>query len=263
MKRRFNYTGRIRIPRERITVTLNRSGNSISSFNANVDLNGLHLQPDARVYIEAYHRTDSRRFNFGTVGNLTSPRDTTLTSLAYIENLKFRVLVVDETGQRQHGLILAHADRIRPISEVGKTPILPVEFRDLGQQIWRVEYGGDEGSPVLILNRKIPNIENTAKSDPQFIMFIYPAVIREVLTHIIFVDGVDSSSEPSTDWHGDWLDFARSILPGEGPPEILNRRDSDFQSEDVEKWIDKVVEEFCVSRSEWSEYIRQLTGGEE
>lgn len=258
MKRRFNYTGRKKIPREQITITLNRDAGSVRSFNATIDMNGLNLPPGVKVYVEAYHRTESKRFDFGTVGKMLSPRDTTLTALAYTESLRFRVLVVDETGQ--HGLLLVHADRITPISEAGKKSILPVEFRDLGHQIWLVEYGEQDEAPILILNRNIPNIENITKSDPQFIMFVYPAVIREVLTHMIFIDGVDSPFEPSTDWHGDWLGFARRILPGEGPPENLNSREVNFNGEEVEKWINRVVEEFCASRNEWQKYINQLTG---
>ena len=71
---------------------------------------------------------------------------------------------------------------------------------------------------------KIPNIETIVKSDPQFIMYVYPAVIREVLTHMVFIDGVESPSDPSLEWHADWLDFSRRVLLREGPPEILDPR---------------------------------------
>ena len=259
MKRRFNYTNRCKIPIEKISISLDRDEGSVRSFNATMDLNAMNLSSDAKVYVEAYHRTEVRRYDFGTVGNIVHPQDTELATLAYSENLKFRVLVVDESSQ--HGLILAHADRIKPVSEGDRKSILPVDFsRDLRQQIWLVDFAEDEGAPVLLFNRKIPNIENIARSDPQFIMYVYPAVIREVLTHMIFVEGVESPSDPSMDWHGDWLEFARRILPGEGPPEILNPQNKDFENGDVKGWIDKVVEEFCDSRNEWNSYISQLMG---
>jgi hypothetical protein len=55
-------------------------------------------------------------------------------------------------------------------------------FPDLGNEIWRVEYEGEEGSPILIINKRIPNIQNIAKQDAQFLIYVYPQVIREVLT---------------------------------------------------------------------------------
>lgn len=224
-----------------------------------MNLDDMKLHSNARVYVDAYHKTEVKRYDFGTVENIVPPRDTGLAEFAYPENLKFRILIVDESGQ--HGLILAHADRIRPASDLDTKSILPVDFVDLGQQIWRVDFTGDGGSPILAINRNIPNIETIVKSDPQFIMYVYPAVIKEVLTHMIFDEGVDSPSDPSVEWHSDWLDFSRRILPGEGPPEILEPREDDFESDAAWAWINKVVEEFSASRNEWREFIKQMGEG--
>ncbi len=258
MKRRINYTGRRKIPREKISIIWNKDNNSVRSFSANINLDGFNFSPDTKVYINAYHKTEVKRYDFGTAANIVPPRDTGLAGFAYPENLKFRILIVDESGQ--HGLILAHADRIRPLSDMDTKSILPVDFIDLGQQIWRVDFEGDGGSPCLAINRNIPNIETIVKSDPQFIMYVYPAVIREVLTHMIFVDGVESPSDPSIEWHGDWLDFSRRVLPGEGPPENLNWREDDFESDATREWINKVVEEFSASRNEWRKFIKRMSG---
>lgn len=261
MRRRINYTGRRKITREKVSIILNRDNNSVRSFSANINLDGFNFPPDARIYIDTYHKTEVKRYDFGTAENIVPPRDTGLAGLAYPENLKFRILMVDESGK--HGLILAHADRIRPVSDMNTKSILPVEFCDLGQQIWRVDFAGDEGSPVLAINENIPNIQTIAKSDPQFIMYVYPAVIREVLMHMIFAEGIDSPSDPPVEWHRDWLDFSRRVLPGEGPPEILDSREDDFESDAAWAWINKVVEEFSASRNEWREFIKQMSGGTE
>jgi len=254
MKRRFNYTGRKKIPREKISISLNRDNNRRpQSFRADMRLNDLHLPPESKVYIEAYHRTEVRRYVFGTVRNLIAPEDTGLADIGYSDNLKFRVLLVDESGT--HGLILAHADRIKPEASLERRAILPVAFDDLGRQIWRIEFAGDDNAPLLVLNRNIPNIENIARSDPQFILYVYPQVIREVLSHTVFVDGVDSQAEPDIDWHKDWLDFTKTILPGVTIPEILDPHQDGFDKEEVQEWINKVVEEFCASRPEWNAFI--------
>jgi len=260
MKRRLNFTGRQKIPRRNIIIVLNKENGIATSFTAKVDLSDFQFPEDAKVYIDAYHRTDQKRYDFGTVSAINTPSDTSLENLARIENLKFRLLVVDK--RRTFGLILAHADRISPIPEGERKSILPVDFKDLGQQIWKVEYEGYEGEPVLFVNNRLPNIQSVAKLDPLFFFFVFPSVIREILTHMVFVDGVDSVEEPSIGWHANWLEFTRRILSGEGSPSILDPRSESFDREEAESWIDKIVEEFCSSRREWPQFVSRFMGGD-
>lgn len=262
MKRRLNFTGREKIPRRRISVVLNRQDGAVRSFTANFNLSDFEFPPDAKVYFEAYHRTDQRRYHFGTVGAIRTPQDTSLENLARIENLRFRLLIVDERGT--HGLILAHSKGISPLPEGDRKPILPVDFKDLGQQVWKVNYDGAEGGPVITFNNKIPNIQTMVKSDPLFLFFVFPSAIREVLTHMVYVDGVDSVEDPSVDWHADWLQFARMVHSGLGPPSVLDPRADNFDSEEVERWIEAVVEEFCACRRdrEWSQFSSKLARGD-
>ncbi|MGB9759987.1 MAG: hypothetical protein ACP5KW_08595 [Thermoproteota archaeon] len=261
MKRRINFTNRIKIKREQINITLIRDPQTkeIVSFDASINLNGMNLPSDAKVYVEAYYRTEAKRYDFGTVSKIEPISDTKLADFAYRENLKFRVIVVDIKGKYgARGLILAHADRIRPTTGAKTKSILPVEFSDLGKQVWKVKFEGDEDAPILVFNETIPNIQNIAKTDPQFIMLVYPAVLREVLMHMFFVDRLDSTSDPSAEWQKDWLEFAKRILPGEEVPKSPEEASYD-NKEDIEKWVEKVVEEFCNSRKEWDYFIKQLS----
>jgi len=261
MKRRLNYTGRIKLPVKCVSITLNVEDDEVKSFNADIDLVGYKLPSKAKVYVEVYHKTEFRRFDFGTVKKIRSNVDTDLSSIAYGYNLKFRLTVVDETGE--HGLILAHADRVRPKSDVDKKEILPVEFRDIGQQVWKISYEDLEDAPVLILNNNIPDIKNLARKDPQFFVTVYPSVIKEVLMHMIFVRGVDSPSDPSTEWHKDWIIFAKSQLVGVEVPQVLDPDNDGFNGMEVAEWIQGVVEEFSESRSEWKSFIKKLDFGDE
>jgi hypothetical protein len=260
MKRRINYTGRKRISLERISINLVKNEHSkIFAFNAVIKLDDLALPKDSKVYVEAYNTAELRRFDFGIIGNILQPADTTFKGIMNLDNLKFRVLVVDESSS--HGRILAQIDNIRTQSPSDKISILPVEFLDLGRQLWQLEFNGDEGSPSLLLNKSIPNIENIAKTSPEFKISVYPPVIREVLIHLIFIDGVDNISDPPIDWHKDWLQFAKSILPSESiPKEILESEvRTDNNSEEIAlAWINKVVEEFCNKRNEWEDYLNRL-----
>lgn len=253
MKRRFNYTGRKKIRREQFSITLIRKNDAVVLFYLDrLDLDDLGLPGDTKIYVEAYYRTELKRFEFGTVANRVNPQSTNLTDMAYPENLKFRILVVNPLD----GKILAQADRIAP-EEPSPKSILPVQFNDLGNEVWCIEYEGDEGAPILCINNKIPNIQNIAKQDAQFFVHVYPAVVREIMTRMVFLEEVTSATEPAVEWHANWLKFSRTM--GVVSPEILNYTDNNFDDDETLKWIDDVVVAFSNKyASKFQEYIRKL-----
>ena len=55
MIRRFNYTGRKKIKRERIEITLLNDKNG-RYFKARVNLDGLGFAPDAKIIIEPHYK---------------------------------------------------------------------------------------------------------------------------------------------------------------------------------------------------------------
>jgi hypothetical protein len=254
MKRRFNYTGRIRVPQKTITITLDRdSHGTIESFKAIINLVEFQLPATAKVFVEAYYRTEQHRYDFGTVGKIKSPENTSLSDLAYTENLKFRVLVVGDNGK-----ILAAADRIRPVGEVQKS-ILPVELdSSLEKQIWRIAYEGDENAPILHINKNIPGMNENVLHSSEFIFHVYPSVLREVLTHIIFIDILTDQEEPDAEWQEKWLKFATMIF-GDQPPNLCKNSDN-FDTDQAEEWIENVVKEFCASRNNWEEFVARFEG---
>ena len=259
MKRRINFTQRKKIPQKNINITLIRENEDIKSFNAIINLQGLALPFDAKVFIEAYYRTDRKRFDFGTVSNIVEPQNTDLSDLGNLENLSFRIKVVDTTTK--YGLILAEADKINPHKEDGEEEkiqsILATEFNcDLGHQIWRINF---LSSPILELNKNIPNIRSLAKSDPAFFFYVYPQVIKEVLTYMFFIESFDPD-ESAEEWFINWFEFAKNIYQ-ESVPKKLNPSDPDSRLEILE-WIDKVVFEFSLlEQKKWEKFEKLLEGG--
>lgn len=244
MKRTLNYTGRKKINKENIKIALVKKDGNIDSFSLiQLDLNEFGFSGNSKIYIEAYYRTELKRFDFGTISERFIPEPLTLKDIAYRENLRFRVLIVDPLSDK----IIAHAVGIRPEGAEEKRSILPVEFKELGNLVWRVEYEGEEDSPILCLNKSIPNIENLAKEDVAFFVYVYSGVIREILYRMVFVDGVDSIEDPSIEWHGDWLRFASYL--GVNSPRVLNKDDEEFEKEDALEWIESVVIAFCDNHS--------------
>lgn len=258
MKRRFNYTGREKLTKDAVKISINKANGKPKSITAKLNVNEIQYPGDIRVYLDAYHKTDRKRFDFGRIDHIVIPEDLTIDELAYTDNLMFRLMLIDESGEQ--GKIIAHADRIRADEESDKKSILPVRFDDLGHQIWKLEFTGEEGGPILCINSKIPALENMVKSDPIFFMYVFPAAIREILTHMIFIDTIENPDDPAVTWQADWLKFAKMILPHEPVPELDPNKIPEGK-EDIVNWIDQVVEEFCNSRTqEWISVKAKLSG---
>ena len=166
--------------------------------------------------------------------------------------------MVDEKG---NGRILAVADRIQPRRSedepVDKICLLPVDFVDLGNCVWRLELESDW--PSLMLNNRFDKIRELARSDHSFFSLVYPEVVRQILYKIVVEeDHTDPQSDPD-DWRSLWLTFSRdilgkSILPpsGESEPIIQEKM----------KWIDDVVEEFCSDNEVLKRFIKVSSQGE-
>lgn len=261
MKRRLNFTGKKKIPAKNIQIQIIRDNGVIKTFDAKINLRTMDLPQDAAVFVEAYYRLNRKRFNFGTVGTIIQPPDTGISDLGKTENLSFRVKVVEKSGK--YGLILAEADTIRPKGETGPDSqiqsILPSEFgSDLGQQIWRLRYDSQE--PILEFNKNIPNIRSLAKSDTGFFFYVYPQVIRELLTYMLLVEFVDPL-DPAEEWQKNWLDFARTVYPENYPDQW--KRDIPESKGEILAWIENVVTDFSMSHAGvWDRFLKSFDGGQ-
>lgn len=239
MIRKFNYTGRIKIPRANIAITLTRRTEGPPVFNVQLDLTNLGLPTDASVYIEAYYRDSFMRFDFGAVGAIKVPDNRLLDELPTQDVVHFRVKVVDRTSK--HGLILAVADGLTATTS-GRSPLLPVNFTPLGNIPWQLNFENDK--PTLEVNNEGlgDSIREIVRTDEQFFALVLPAVLRQILTHIVLLkDDVDLDSQD--DWETNWIRFAQN-LPGmvEWPSAPHDRED---ERRKRLRWVDDAVESFC------------------
>ena len=235
--KRLNWTGRQRITRDRVDITLGREGGR-PTFSARVMLADLGLAPDARVVIEAYRQAAYMRFAFGTVALITRPRSTWLEEFDPPEGVHFRVKVIGVGDQ--DGKILAEADQIRPVDptadEAGRKSLLPVRGEALGDEVWQLRV--DEGSqpPELVVNSELGVHWKTLARDPHLLWLVYPMALREIL-RAICRGGLPEADDPG-DWRSQWLHFA-TLQPGVGP--MPDESDLEAQKE----WIEGVVRGFC------------------
>ena len=251
MIRRFNYTGRKKIPRSRVSISLHEAPGKALAFDASVNLEGLPLPATGSLLVEAYRRAYFRRFSCGTAGTPKFPKNCVLEGLDSDALVLFRVKAVDRKGR-----IFAVADKINP-SRTGEEPanrqfLLPVDFEDLGNTIWQLDLEGD--IPILQLNKSLENIREIARSDSFFLSLIYPEVVRQVLHKIVVEDDyTDADADGEDDWMSGWLKFAiemlgRRVLPPSGGSEPI--------IQEKLKWIDDVVEAFSSKHQVLEKFVK-------
>ncbi len=235
--KRVNFTGRRRIARDRVDITV--YDGQPRTFDATINLEGLSFLPQAAVYLEATcaGSTVIERFPFGEVGRVKQPPSHALAELEG-ENV-FTLKVVDCT--ERFGRILGIAEHIRPQragkqTATGRRGILPIEPTDLGQQLWRLDF--QEHDVFLCVNKNVPGLIDRVRSDPIIYSGIYPEVVRRVL-----VAAIDKNAELDEDderWPVLWLRFGTELHPAKQKPP-----GPDDLEEDREEWIEEVVDSFC------------------
>jgi hypothetical protein len=234
MLRKLNFTERTRIPRAACSVELRREPDGILAFDPKIDLAGIAAQAEARIYIEAQYRASYMRFDCGPIGAPAIPQERRLTEIESDRVVRFRVKVVDQSGGA-HRIIASSSDMVISCDRGGsgaRLPLLPVNFADLGDQVWRIHFEADQ--PVLELNNRIDTIERLARSDPQFFALVYPAAVREVLTHYVVIERREEGDDES-EWPAFWIRWARELTGEAVPPD----------PDDRSAWIDDVVVAFC------------------
>ena len=239
--RRLNYTGRKRIERQRIDIEiLGMDDGGVPSFTAAMDLDGLDLPPDARLIIEAKRERTSRRFEWGTVGNPYPPASCSLAGMP--SNPGFRVMVVASDGTSR---LLALADNIPPKREDanGGESLLWLEEADLGQEVWRMDFGESGDNPKMLVNKNIPGISAAVRQDEAFRALVIPEALRAVLAHALIVEEYDFEDDQGI-W-SNWMGFARQFYAEEFPSPSV---DSGGETAAKAAWIERAVEAFAEKR---------------
>jgi len=245
--RKLNFTDRVKIPKSSVRFDVRRDSGGVLAFDARLGLDDIDAPPHARVYVEAWYRTSYMRFDCGTIAQLAIPSDRRLQEIESRNVVRFRVKVVDNSANEHR--IVAVADDILAVArsgaEAGRISLLPVEFNDLGDEIWRLQY--EITGPVLELNNRIAGIEQTARHDTHFFALVYPAVVREILTRILLIDQQPPAEDD--EWWGLWLRWAAEMSDSPLPSE----------TDDYEAWIGEVVAAFCGRH----DLVRRMSPAEE
>jgi hypothetical protein len=251
VKRRINSTGRKKISQDKIELRiLAAAPGEPMRAKLGIDLESLDLPPSASVSVEAYHKSTAMRFDCGTVGAKKIPEILSLNELDQAGGILFRIKIVDREAQQ--GKILASADRVRPSIEgehLGRKSIFPVDYRDLGQEVWRVDIEEDAG-PLLLLNSKIPALMHRIHENPLIAGALLPAAFRAVLLYI--ADNPSEDDEDGAGWKSDWKRFCSEGLGVED--ELEDMEDDDAR----DLWVADAVRRYCETRA-FVEKAKQMT----
>lgn len=254
MLKRVNFTGRRRIPRDRVQIEV--YDGEPRTLRAAINLDDIGMLPHAAVFLEAMCAGSPvvERFDYGEVDGLRCDQEHKLQEVEG-ENVFFALKVVDRT--KEYGRILGIAENIRPEragkkTAAGRRGILPIEPRDLAEEIWRLEF--KDHDVFLLVNDKIPGLIDRARSDPLFYAAVYPEVVRRVLTES-FQEGVEIDEDDDR-WPHMWLRFGKCLHPThENPPT------SPDQEDERTDWIETVVKAFCVTHGMRSKFAAALANG--
>ena len=231
---KINHTGRRKIKHSEVQINIRDGNGSLPDFTASFSITDKKISNDADLYVEAYHKNTSQRFNFGTVGSPIRPQDTTLNQIDLSGPILFRVKAVDNSSHV--GRLVASAEGLRSqqdLEDEQRASLMIFKSTpDLGQLPWKISFAGDD-KPVLCINSNIREAKEQLLHNPLFQSLILPAAFREVLMFILW----DREEEPDDGtWQQDWMNFATLV----GPEEPDGEADP-FQ---YHNWIDDVVSEF-------------------
>ncbi len=249
--RRINHTGRKKIDRSHVEIKLHDHGKGKPpSFSAELELKSLGLPDDADVYVEAYQKETTQRFEFGTVKEPKQPEYSVIDEIDLGGTPLFRIKVVD--NKACFGRLLASTEQIAPedlSGDANREFLIKVSHCELGAIPWELDLQSDAASkPNLRLNWNIPDAINQVRTNPTFQSLLLPAVIREVFS-FIFWDCEYSVEDDS--WQTQWLDFGVQLTGSERPGE---------DSTDQREWTDFVVRSFSDQHSLTDRIIETLSG---
>ena len=238
MIRHLNSTGRRTIEKGHVTVRFHpQEDGDTQSFDLQYRLDDYEFDRSATVRLEAWRLRSVQRWDLGTVGEprILAEAERQVTEMT--ETPQFKLIVVAADGS---GRLLGMSNQIRPV--LPRQSLLPVTLKELRGEVWRVNFGESE-SPELEVNRNIDAISELVRSDAEFRSLIMPQVFRTVLSQIIVIDRHDLDDDEGG-WWIDWLRYAQHLVPEEVPT-LMGEASDSTELDDVEEWIDRVVEEFA------------------
>ena len=258
MIREFNYTQRKRIESQHVQIELLSDGGAGTfSFEVALNLEDLHLPSDSLVVIEAERDLVSNRFEWGMVGNPQPPESKDLSEVPFPP--KFRAMIIAPDNSRR---ILALRNDVKAkwdrISQTAASELIHVQEEDLGQEVWRLDFGSSDDIPVLKVNKNMEGMSQAVRSDRAFRSLVLPEVLRSILSHMLFVEGAHPDDDDRLTWFG-WFGFVSQFYSLEDCPRSIETGDTE-QRKATSDWINAAVNSFTEQRFNASKQYAEARG---
>lgn len=241
--RRVNHTRRIRIELQRCAIRVSARDHAVL-VSASVDLSGLILEPDAKVFLDVSRKAQSQRLPLGTMGTPT----VLVNAETFFDDpagLRYDIVVVGADD----ALLLAAARRVRPENSGAEESLLPIRPEDLGERLWRLEL--DDGHPTLEVNSNSIRWRELADS-ALFQALVLPEVVGMILTFLA-EQGVVEDDDADGPLHS-WISFFGGL--GVNVEDLSNELDPAARRAVIEQTVDGFARSHNFASSlgpEWAE----------
>jgi hypothetical protein len=261
MIRRYNYKRKKEITQSMYAFSVEEINSDFHLKVDNLDITSLNHDPDFEVKIFVWVTGSvKKKIELGTVGNLELNPVKEYSRLPFIRKgithkVRGEIGIVDPKNgylkkTTSSEIIIKEFDIL-----ASKDSLLPVQYYDLNEKPWSIQFNENEELPILQLNEKLREVElvEYIKGKGKLIqsLIIYPA-FKEILRRIVIVEGKSSPSNCDQEWMRAWLDFANRVDSSRVP-----EFDIDNPSfEEVEEWIDSVSDSLS-RRGDFIESIKK------
>ena len=256
---RFNYTDRIGLKSKMFNIRVIEGPPRTVEVSWN--FGDLPVPKKAKVYVEVMVAgyASFLRFPFGTVADPCPPASGTALTDLPDGNVHFTVKIVDEESSLA-GRIVAICRNIEPLGKgedsCGSTSILPVEPSDLGERVWKLHF--TPHCVYLQVNKNIHDILHIVQNDPKFFALVFPEAIRQILYRALIIEGHYEVTAEDADWKDQWLRYAITWHPdSESPPNDLHETLEDDDRQQLEDWIDQVINSFCIKKGTANLFVEE------
>ena len=237
MRRKLNFTGRRKIPRSMIGLSVGGdNGERSISCMARIE-KSIVADSAGRVVLEAYSGAQVERRELGTISNpidIVADR-TILQLLGGTPRFAVKVLAANSAQ------ILASAIGLAPEDNDvgGQKALLPMMLTKMNLP-WKIGFP-DEGDdtndgPILYVSDRVPGGTARLQNDEAFLALVLPTAVEQISAEAV------AYGRPSEGWQERW--YKRILVGLAGEFDNLQPEDDNFDSARSD-WAARTAEEFC------------------
>ncbi len=248
MLKRINYTDRRRIPRSQIAVKVDPTDPASFTIDLPDDLLSNHDTEVAYVDITSAGSSEVLRQKLDWTGTGLGRGPYSLGRISWKKAI-FDVKVVEVVGE-DPGRILRRATRIKAVGAGGSPndaashQLLATIREPLGEQVWALRFG----EPVtLVLNDALSISDEQFLGNQAFASLVFPEICRRALEWATVAEGVSPGDLTADDTNAAalWVRFAAEVASDAQCPVTPARGWDPTNRNDLDDWIDTVVECLC------------------